>query len=318
GWPDENMAETLLLRLGLNQRIVSLSSESSRVWGRAIAALFRRGDFDDLGNWQPRNVLQLLDGGPSRIGQAVHVGENGWDQDVAALAALAAHAEFQALLLLWSELADQVLGRPDRAIPGEIRNPRRVIQGVAEHRELDLAGRLQGAQPLLALVQAGVHVELGGPALAQLPLLAHAAHRFSHFLCGDERVPHMAAITLGEKVADHPVPGVLAVSAVVTPENRIDRHPDLVDQFEIFFGRQFGPDPGGVLQVRYQHRHLAQLGAALARERTGHKFAGNQQRRKVLGSAAARDMHEQDPFAKLHGVHAYRLRRCSIPWDQGL
>src|SRR6185369_518093 len=148
-------------------------------------------------------------------------GENGGNEDFAAVAALSAHAEFQALPALRGELGNQVLGRPDRAKTGEIGYPGSVFQGIGEHRELELPGRLQGAKPLLALVQACVHVELGGPPLAQLPLLSHAAHRFAHFMRGSESVPHVAAIALREEVANHPVSRVLAVSAVMTPEDRI-------------------------------------------------------------------------------------------------
>src|SRR5687767_3345245 len=177
-------------------------------------------DLCDLRDGEASYVLQLFMAAGAEVHQVGHPGIGGFHEDGLPFRAGAVNAELDALALASGHPADEVLGGPDRPVTRQVAQPRSLVDGLAQDRELDRSRRLEGSQPFLSLVEAGVEVELVGPPLAQLPLLADASHRRPELVRAHDRVHDVAAIRLREKVIHHPVAHVLAVGAVELAEYR--------------------------------------------------------------------------------------------------
>src|SRR3990172_2786425 len=78
------------------------------------------------------------------------------------------YPEFHPGALFRGELAYEVLGCPDCSKAREVAQPGGMVDGVAQHRKLDVRCRLEGAEPFLTLLQPHIEIELVKPILAQL------------------------------------------------------------------------------------------------------------------------------------------------------
>jgi len=129
------------------------------------------------------------------------------------------------------------------------------------------------AEPLLALVEADIELEVVDPVLAPLPLAAHRAHDLLHLQGAGQRIADVVAVGLGEEIIDHAVADMLAVGAVIFPQQRCHRAPDVVDELEIFLRRHFGANLHRALDVGHQHRQRREIRAPALQQVADHQIA---------------------------------------------
>ena len=137
-----------------------------------------------------------------------------------------------------------------------------------------------------------------------MPLLADFPDFEFQFLRARERIEYVIAVGLREKIIDHAVADVLAVGAVIFPEYRPHRGPDLVDQLEILLRRQLRTDLDRVLQIRHQYRQRRQHRQAFAHQVANHHVAlaeKIEQRRVIL---LRRNVDDEYPLPEKRGKHA--------------
>src|ERR1039458_8368503 len=128
-----------------------------------------------------------------------------------AVLALARNAEIHGGAFLVREFAQQVLGGPDRAETREFAQARSMVDGVPQNGEFNAGCGLKRAEPLLALVQPRIQIQLVEPVLAQLPLLADFPDFRFQILRARERIENVVAVGLREKIVNHAVADMLAV-----------------------------------------------------------------------------------------------------------
>ena len=238
----------------------------------------------------------------AQVDHARDAGVEVGDEDLLAALGAPADAEADLVALLRRQGAEHVLGHPDRAQAGEVADPGGVVDGVAEHRELDVGVRVIGAEPLPTLVEAAVQVELVEPVLARLPFPAHLAHHVLELVGAVDGVENVVAVGLGEEVVHHAVADMLAMGAVVLAEHRLGALPDVVDEGEVLLGRQLGADLHRVLEVRHQHRDVGEEGHATLQEVANHLLAPRQELDQALAVGRHRHVGEEDALAKVAGV----------------
>ena len=90
----------------------------------------------------------------------------------------AAYTEADLLPFFDNDLTEHVLGGPDCTVPGEITDPGRVVDGIAQYSEFQLTAGVIGAKPLLAVIQTNIQVKIIQPTLAFLPVTAEISHHF--------------------------------------------------------------------------------------------------------------------------------------------
>src|SRR5450759_3439555 len=220
-----------------------------------------------------------------------------------AVFALARNAEIHGGAFLMRQFAQQVLGGPDSAETREFAQAGSMVDGVPEHGEFHAGCGLKRAEPLLALVQPRVQVQLVEPVLAQLPLLADFPDFRFQFLRARKRIENVVAVGLRQKIVDHAVADMLAVGPVVLPEYRPHRGPDLVDQFEVLLRWQLRADLDRVLQIRHQHRQRGEDRQAFSHQVANHHvpLAQKIEQRGVI--LLRRNIDDKYPFPEKGGEH---------------